>query len=160
MNVSPYESMNHIVITNISTYKAIAEDAYESIIEADNRQRTPKPDGSGWIIQYDPNHLSFKNSMIAVVFTGMWLEALTHLQIIKKFGEDKFREYDFKSYEEKLNLLGVSDSDLLAKVKRFRETRKELVHEKSNLDDGTIKTAQEEARLAHEIMVDITAKLS
>jgi hypothetical protein len=151
--------MNDLVITNISIYKAIAEDAFENTIEAEKQQRTPKADGTGWIIKYDPNHVSFKNSIISVVFTGMWLEALTHLLIVQKFGEKKFREYDFKSNEEKLKLLGISDGGLLEKVKRFRETRKELVHEKAHFDDGTIKTAQEEARLAHEIMVNINAKL-
>lgn len=151
--------MNDIVITNISIYKAIAEDAFENTIGADKQQRAPKADGTGWIIKYDPSHVSFKNSIISVVFTGMWLEALTHLLIVQKFGEKKFLEYNFKSYEEKLKLLGISDGGLLAKVKRFRETRKDLVHEKAHFDNGTIKTAQEEARLAHEIMDNINAKL-
>jgi len=147
-----------MVISNVSIYRTIAEEAYIKMVNGVENQRTPKQNGTGWIIKYDPGHMSFKNAMIVVVFTGMWLEALLHIRIVQKYDEKKFKQYDFKSYKDKLRLLGVEDEELLEKVERFRKIRKELVHEKAFLDDGTIKTAQEEAKIAYEIMKDVRAK--
>ena len=144
--------MDRPVVTNVSIYKAIAKEAYAQVLEASQKNRTPKPDGSGYILRYDPDRTSFKSSLITVVFTGMWIEALTHLLIVRDHGEEKYREYDRKSYEEKFRLFGIEDEELLSLVAKFRATRKELVHEKAHFDIGTIKTAQKEAEVAHEIM--------
>lgn len=151
----------NIVHTNIEVYRAIAEDAFEEMIQLDSSSRRRKDDGSnGFIITYDPEHKSFKKSMIVVVFTGMWLEALLHQEIVKKYGEEEFKKVDRKkTYEQKLALLGIHDQELMDKVKRFRETRKELVHEKAFLDEGLIKTAQKEANVANEVMSGITEQL-
>jgi len=90
--------MDRLVITNIAIYKAIADEAHQEIVQLMESGRRPKPDGSaGWIKTYDPNQTSFKQSMVSIVFTGMWLEALMHLLIVKKYGKRKFEEYDFKS---------------------------------------------------------------
>lgn len=150
-----------IVHTNVEIYKAIAEDAYEEMILIDSSSSTPREDGAdGFIIKYDPEHRSFKKSMIVVVFTGMWLEALLHLEIVKKLGETEFKKVDRKkTYEQKLELLGIINPELLGKVKKFRETRKELVHEKAFLENSQIKTAQNEATLAKEIMHEISKQL-
>lgn len=91
--------------------------------------------------------------MIAIVFTGIWLEALMHLLIVQKYGEQKFKEYDFKSYEKKLQLLGCSDQQIIDRATRFQKTRKALVHEKAHFDDGEIKFAQDEADSAYELLV-------
>ncbi len=148
--------MNKIVITNIEIYKAIADEAYQKMIHFIETGRRPKSDGSpGWIITYDPNQNSFKQSMISIVFTGMWLESLIHLLIVKNFGKEKFKEYDFKSYEEKLKLLGCINKNILDRVSRFRKTRKSLVHEKAHFDSGEITMAQREAENAHEMLVAI-----
>ena len=118
-------------------------------------RRRPKPDGSngGWIITSDPDQNSFKQAMIAIVFTGMWLEAFLHLMIVRKHGKDKFEEYDFKPYEDKLHLLECSDPYIIDRAIRFRKSRKELVHEKAYFDNGEIKKAQDEADNAHELLV-------
>ncbi len=122
--------------------------------------RTPKNDGSnGYIVKYDPTHNSFKQTMIVVVFTGMWLEAVLHQQIVAKHGEDKFKKYDFKSYREKLILLGVSSPEILDKTDLFKATRKELVHEKAFFDSGEIKVAQQEAELANQVMSSVSHAL-
>lgn len=148
--------MDRLVITNISIYKSIAEEAYQNMVELMDAGRRPKPDGSaGWIITFDPKQTCFKQSMISIVFTGIWLEALMHLLIVRKYGKIKFKEYDFKSYEEKLELLGCSEQELLERVARFRKTRKSLVHEKAHFDDGEIKRAQGEAENAHVMLVTI-----
>ena len=105
---------------------------------------------------YDPGQTSFKQSMISIVFTGIWLEALMHLLIVRRYGENKFKEYDRKkTYEEKLELLGCIDQELLARVSRFHKTRKSLVHEKAHFDNNEIMMAQDEAENAHEILVGI-----
>ena len=149
--------MNSLVISNISVYKAISEEAYLKMLELKENGRTPKPDGSeGYVIKYDPKQNSFKQAMISIVFTGMWLEALMHLLIIKKYDNKTFKEYDFKSYEDKLGLLGCTDNNILNLIERFRKCRKELVHEKAYFDKGEIKQAQEEAVNAHKILISVT----
>src|SRR5437867_2683556 len=95
--------MDRLVITNVEVYRAIADDAYQEMAQLLKAGRRPNEDVSpGWIITFDPNRTSFKRAMISIVFTGMWLEALMHLLIVRDYGEDKFKEYDWKSYEEKL----------------------------------------------------------
>jgi len=148
--------MNLFVLTNAAIYKTIADEAYQNMVQSVEAGRRPKPDGSaGWVITYDPNQTSFKQAMISLVFTGMWLEAMMHLLIVKAHSKDKFKEYDFKSYEEKLTLLGCTDQELLNSVSKFRKARKSLVHEKAHFDDGEIRWAQKEAKNAHELLAAV-----
>lgn len=145
------------LFTNLNIYKAIAEDAYEEMCALDKDGRIPKDDGSGgYILKYDPDHRSFKNAMVVVVFAGMWLEALLHQLIVGFHGEAKFKEVDRSfSYEKKLELIGITDAELLGKIEKFRESRNKLVHEKAHFDSGTIKIAQEEAVLAKDILREV-----
>ncbi|WP_145999092.1 hypothetical protein [Oceanicoccus sp. KOV_DT_Chl] len=146
-----------MIYSNASIYKEIAEEAYSKMCLLLKKGRTPKDDGSGgYIIKYDDTHNSFKQSMIVVVFTGMWLEAILHQLIVSRHGNDQFKKYDFKPYREKLVLLGVSDSEILDKVDLFKATRKELVHEKAFFDSGEIKVAQKEAELAHQVISSVS----
>ena len=148
--------MEHFVISNVTVYKAIANEAHQKMQALIDSGRKPKEDGSpSWIITYDPNQSSFKQAMITIVFTGMWLEALMHLLIVRSHGEEKFKEYDFKPYEDKLRFLGCSDQSTLERATKFRKCRKALVHEKAHFDDGEIKLAQDEADNAHELLVAI-----
>lgn len=153
--------MDHFVLTNAAVYKSIADEAYEKMVQSTEAGRRPKPDGSvGWIVTYDPNQTSFRQAMISLVFTGMWLEAVTHLLIVKAHGIEKAKEYDFKSYEEKLALLDCTDEKLLNSVLRFRKARRSLVHEKAYFDDGEVRWAQKEAENAHELLVAIQERFS
>lgn len=129
--------MTELVITNVDIYKDIVMEEYERMRDAMDRDTTPTADGSRMIKRFDPNRTSFKSAMITVVFTGMWLEAITHLLIVQRFGKAKFREYDRKPYENRLEVLGIQDSNLISRVRAFREARKELVHEKAFVDKGT-----------------------
>ena len=90
----------------------------------------------------------------------MWLEASLHLLIVRKFGEQKFKDYDFKSYRDKLVLLNISDQSLLDEVDKFKLTRKELVHEKAYFDKGVVKMAQSEAELAYSIVQRLSVAFS
>ncbi len=104
---------------------------------------------------FDPDQRSFKQAMVTIVFTGMWLEALLHLLIVREHGKDKFKEFDFKSYADKIRLLGCSDQKILDAAIKFQKSRKELVHEKAHFDTGVIKTAQDEADNAHQLLLAI-----
>ena len=153
--------MAELIYTNVSTYRAIAIEAFEAMQELVESGRQPKGDGSpGWILQFDPNQKSFKQAMIVIVFTGMWLEALLHLLIVRDHGEAKFREVDYKSYEEKLRLVGIDDNSILEAGKRFKTARKTLVHEKAHFDTGATQVAQDEARNAYRLLLAIDAALN
>jgi hypothetical protein len=148
--------MDRPVITNIKTYKAIADEAHAQMNAAMEAGRRPKPDGSpGWIFTLDPDRTSFKQAMISIVFTGMWLEALMHLLIVSRYGEDVFKKYDRQTYEQKLELLDCKDQNILESAARFRRTRKELVHEKAYQDDSEIRRAQKEAENAHALLTAV-----
>ena len=152
--------MSKLILTNISTYKDIAIDAFESMQTVIESAHKPKNDGTqGWIIQFDSNQTSFKLAMIVIVFAGMWLEALLHLLIVRDHGENKFREFDFKPYEEKLKLLGITNQSVLEDAGRFRKARKELVHEKAYSDSSETKMAQNEAHNAHQLLLTIESEL-
>ncbi len=148
--------MNQFALSNVATYKAIALDAHKEMHERINSGRRLKDDGSpGWIITFDAERRSFKKAMIAIVFTGMWLEALLHLLIVRDHGIEKFKEFDFKSYADKMRLLGCSDQRFLDAAEKFRQCRKELVHEKAHFDTSEIKTAQDEADNAHQLLLAV-----
>ena len=69
-----------MLLTNASLYLAIAEEAQAESERLAKLARRPKPDGEpGVIVTYDPEQKSFKNSLIAIVFSTMYLEALFYL---------------------------------------------------------------------------------
>lgn len=150
--------MSQFVITNVSIYRAIALAAHREMQERFNAARRPKEEGSpGWITTFDPEQRSFKQAMIAIVFTGMWLEALLHQLIVRKHGVEKFKEFDRKSYEEKFQLLGCSDQNILDSLERLRKCRTGLVHEKAYFESDEMKAAQDEADNAHNLLLAIDA---
>jgi hypothetical protein len=150
--------MNELIITNVSVYKAIAISAHAEMHKLTEAGRRPREDGSpGWVITYDPEQKSFKQAMIAIAFTGMWLEAFLHLRIVRDHGLHKFKGYDFKPYADKLHLLNCSELTIIAAAQRFQKCRKELVHEKAFCDSGQIITAQEEADNAAQLLLAIDA---
>lgn len=70
-------------------------------------------------------------------FTGIWLEAVFHQLIVTKHGRKNLKGYGFKSYRDKLNLLGVFDAVLLSDADNLQEVGKRtkicFVHVKWNL---------------------------
>jgi len=72
-----------VTYTNVSIYEKIVYESFSDMNSILEEGRTPKEDGrDGYIIKYDPSQRSFKQSMIVVVFAGMWLEAKFHLSLI------------------------------------------------------------------------------
>lgn len=149
------------VLTNLNVYFAVAEDALAEVTRLDSEAKKPKPDGApGFVIVYDPKHQSFKQSLICIAFSGMYLEALLGLLGNERLGKDLYKKLDRQTnYEEKLKLLGVADTDLLKRCSRFREARNDLIHEKAidlnSLGSSEFRKAQEEANLAVSFIRDV-----
>jgi hypothetical protein len=158
--------MSTPLLSNLAIYRAIAEEANAEAQSLYVASRTPKPDGSpGAVIQYDPFRRSFKQSLIAIVFTGIYVEALLYILGTRKFGERWEKKIDRnKTYEQKLEALGVRDPELLNSATRFRLSRKDLVHEKAvpveNLQDQVMRQAQSEAAHAIEFLGKVTSALT
>lgn len=144
--------------TNYFVFYKIVKESYEAMIEEDKSRRRPKPGGKpGSIITYDPDQKSFKNAFIVIVFCGVFIESLLHLLIVKHKGIKTFNKYDKKPLEKKLELLGCEEQSILELCGKFREIRREIVHEKAHLDNGLVCYAQEEAEIAFELVNKICA---
>lgn len=142
-----------IVSTNVSTFYRIAQEAYAEMSVQQALHTRPKPNGeSGNILTYDPDQKSFKSAFIALVFSGVCLEALLHLLIVAHKDLQAFKDYDHKTYEDKLELLGCDDEEILKLCKHFRAARREVVHEKAHLDQETWRVAQREAVAAIDLV--------
>ena len=75
--------------------------------------------GGGWTITYDPTRACFKQALIAVVFTGVWLEATLHQAMVAKLGIKKAEANDRNTYEQKLAILGIQDSEMVTGAERL-----------------------------------------
>ena len=106
---------------------------------------------------------SFKQSLIAIAFAGMSLEALLSLVGNAHLGKVLYNKIDRYTYEEKLRLLGVFDPAVLSSCKRFRKARNDLMHEKpvnlEALETAAIRMAQEEAVFGVEFVKSIREHL-
>ena len=108
-------------------------------------------------------HLSFKQAMISVIFTCIWLEATLHLRLVGKLGRKGYtNRVDKSRYGAKLTLLGCRDEELLMNVDRLQNARNELVHEKAHFEfndtgefTGELRGAQDEAENARTIMLAV-----
>ena len=150
------------VFTNVHIFGAIADAAYEKMSEDMDKNVRPNPDGAGVIKTFDPEQTSFKEAMISIVFSCIWLEATLHLLIVRKLGRECFKEADWSTYEKKLQLLGCSDEQLLKNVALLRASRRELIHEKAHKEyndegkfTGALKTAQDEAENARAVIIGV-----
>lgn len=143
-----------LVLTNCSVYREIALEAHHQMVEATAAHRRLRGDG-GWVLSYDPERRSFKAACVAIVFTGIWLEAATHLAYAQFGRGTDLKKFDSKKYEDKLAELGF-ETGLLERAKRLREARNELVHEKAHLDPGAIRFAQDEAERANQLLLALS----
>jgi len=117
--------------------------------------RKPKPNGEpGYVLTYDPDHKSFKESLVAIIFSGIYLEALLHQLIVERKGIDEFKKVDFEIYEAKLKLLNCNDTSIINECEHYRNVRNELAHEKA-YDEQTIRRGQTEATRAFNMIKSI-----
>ena len=139
---------SRLVISNRRVFLEIAREAFAESISRRMRRESP---GASTLLRRDPQQRSFKQALIAIAFSGIYLEALLHLEGSRRLGVKNYEKIDKSRYEDKLRALGFTASDLLADCKRFREARKALEHEKAfhPRSQREIKVAQAEA--AHAI---------
>ncbi len=146
------------VHTNFQVFYKITQESYTAMNKFLNMYRRPKSDGMpGYINTLDPEQKSFKHALITIVFSGVFLESVLHLLVVKHKGVEVFKEYDRKSYEDKLRLLGCDDKSIIDLCQHFRKARKEIVHEKAYIDVNSFRIAQKEAEAAVELVNKVTA---
>ena len=150
-------------LSNVRIYRAIADAAYREMVEDMERNGLQERDGIPRVVKrFDPEQISFKQAMISIVFTCIWLEATLHLLIVGKYGRTRFGEIDRYPYERKLAVLGCGDTKLLGKAERLRKARRDLIHEKAHFEindegdfTGKLWTAQNEAENARAVLVGV-----
>jgi len=134
-------------MANLEFFRTIAEEAFDEATQLYEASRTPKADG-GSIIKHneDPDRNSHKQYMIAMIFSAMFFEALLYREGTKRFGQDEYKKIDHDLYENRLRAFGITDDEVLRKCTRFREARKDLVHEKANEPNPAIRWSKDEAQ--------------
>lgn len=140
-------------ISNANVYRSIAEEANTEAQRLWDAARMPKPDGSaGFIITFDPARRAFKQGLVAIAFAGIYLEALLYLRGSQAMGSNWKNKWDGCTYKQKLQALGVTDTQLLAAAERLRKSRRDLVHEKAlpveEIPSAELRWAHEEAASA------------
>jgi hypothetical protein len=150
--------------SNLHIYLSLAQNALRTAKRFTTAHRKPRPDGQpGYIITYDPKQKSFKHSLIAIVFAGIYFEALVYIEGVRLLGKSKYKKISNAKYEVKLRALGMDDKSLLENCERFRKSRNDLVHEKAD-DFKSSKTklrfAQVEAQHAIDFILRVTQLLS
>ena len=102
--------------------------------------------------------------MIAIVFYGMFIDALLFMNLVRHFGKESALKFDRKPHEDRLEALGIKDNRLLSKMIAFRESRRDLVHEKAfaieDIGAQVIRTAQKEARVARDLAHELNARFA
>ena len=157
--------MERPMLSNANVYLAIAEEALAESKKLDEASQKPRPDGEPGIVKtLDPERTSFKQSLIAMVFAGIYLDALLYIVGTDILGKDKYKKIEFRRYEKKLRTLGITDTETLTTCKRFREARNDLVHEKAialhtRVDKATFRTAQREAKIGVSFVRSIASLL-
>jgi hypothetical protein len=150
--------------SNIQTFLEIAENANAEAQRLLQSKRSPKPDGSaGYVVLFDPARQSFKQSLIAIAFAGIYFEALAFIVGTSTFGSKWERDLDKKWYETKLLELGISDEGLIQSAKRLRLSRNDLLHEKAHplekISITEIRRAQTESAHAIDFIVRLNSVL-
>ena len=126
-------AMKMLTFSNARVYLAIAEEALCESVRLRDEGRRPRPNGEpGWILTPDPEQRSFKQALIAIVFSGAYLEAILRIVGRDRLGPEEYGRIEYgTTYEKKLERLGIADPALLGKCERLRESRNEVVHEKA-----------------------------
>ncbi|WP_285607323.1 hypothetical protein [Geothrix edaphica] len=150
------------MITNLPTYLAIAEEAFAESERLEIGARTPREDGQpGFVIKYDPERRSFKQSLVAIAFYGMYLDALLFIVGGERLGKAEYKKLDRKKvpYKDRLIALGITDPSLLTLAQHFRDARNDMVHDEAfeitEIQGKPVHTAQKIAREGSEIVTQI-----
>lgn len=138
---------NPYIITNLSVFYEIAKDTYaQSMLELE-KNRTPKTNG-GYVISYDPERKSFKNSLISISFSGSYLDLHLKISYFVKFKELPPKSWRMNNpYLKKLKSLGIDDKNIASLCEKFSTARNDVSHE-TPIIEGL------ESRLLHETAQD------
>ncbi len=121
--------------TNLQTFLEIAKDSQAKSKELLEAARKPMPGQEGrYVTTLDPDQKSFKYALIAIAFSGVYLDALLYIEGLRRFencSEKFLKDFDRMTYEKKLEMMSITDQELLAACKRFRDSRNDLIHEKA-----------------------------
>jgi hypothetical protein len=163
-----------LLISNVTLFRQMAEEAAAKSLEDLNGHRTPKQDGKGFINHPDGKRTSFKEGMIAIAFSGMCLEAL--IRIATRQARDERRRFVSKSTEKgryggKLEAVGIQDAEILAEANHFNDVRDDLIHEEPlffSTDPGAVNrspkgfdfVAQDEAQRAVKLLDRVSRALA
>jgi hypothetical protein len=88
----------------------------------------------------DQTQASFRQSLIAIVFAGVYFDALLYIAIRDRFGKGAFERLEKQRGEKgdrrpryiiQLEKLEITDSETLADCGRFNTARNDIVHEKA-----------------------------
>lgn len=150
----------NFVHTNVWVFYDIAHEAHSLMGKLEPPSVVPKPNGEpGRVLILDPTQRSFKAALTTIVFCGVYLEAMLHLELVKRFGEGEAESHDRKVYKSKLLLLGCSDLAVLDASEHYRIVRREVVHEKAYPDAAHMRTAQVEAEKAIQFIESVNRSL-
>ena len=151
------------MISNADIYLAIAEEALAESQRLRALATSPMPDGlPGHVVAWDPQRKSFKQSLIAIAFAGVYLEAVLYAVGASRLGKSKYKKVE-GTYEQKLKALGITDPAVLKECERFRKSRNDLVHEKAvepqDFDTSSVRFAQHEAASGLALVKSLAAAL-
>lgn len=151
------------IFSNAKVYQQIAVEALARARSSLAEHRRPREDGSpGHVLTGDLERASFKNSMIAMVFAGMTMEAQLWLHGCERLGTVQYKPIDAQALELRLAPLGIHDGTMAGDMRAFRLARKALVHEKAvtlSQDESPVLVAQHEAEKAVALMSRLISAL-
>lgn len=159
------QAAGRFILSNLHTFRELAHEALGESERLLKTHRRPRADGEpGYVITADPGRRSFKQALVAIAFAGMYLDALLRIEMIRRLGMSAARDLEFRSYEKKLTALGIGSDVLHARTTHFREVRNDLMHEEPIVEGENPRrmpeAAQDQARLAIDLIEDITRTLS
>ena len=127
----------------------MAFEAHAEMQRIDETGIAPHPtNADGRVLKFDPLQHSFKEALTAIVFSGVYIEAILHLTMVSQLGIKQAKSMDRANYENKLRALGISNERLFEHCKQFAEVRRSIVHEKAHIDTYQRRLAQTEASSA------------
>jgi hypothetical protein len=139
-----------LIESSINTYFDIACEAY-SLMKKESKKHT-KNNGYAIIHVVDWKQKSFKNALIVIVFTGVFIETLFYLKLVKKYGNGAYKKYDHIELKEKAMELGCTNKVVHDMCDQYIRVRKDIVHEKVFQKPNTYYIAQNEAENAFNLL--------
>src|SRR5262245_8752992 len=119
-------------MSNVHLFLAIATESAAESQRLLDAQRQPKPDGSpGFIVALDLEQRSYRHACLAVVFAGIFFEAVTYLVARMRGGIGLADQVGgVSSYWGKARALDLGEDWVRIGCERLQETRNDIVHEK------------------------------